>query len=253
MLLGGNFTLLCLLWKTSRGKEKVVVERKKLPSFVVADNLNQPSDEVPLHVENPLSDKVDVILPSNEVTDSPASNEIDENFLSIIVAAKQSLNEFYENIPSNIVADNKSRNELDRNILSNVVIGNQAANVVEKLPSKEVDEKQSINEGAVEKNTDLEDSLQVELSNFLDLGSCQDFETLDISGFNFKIELGTETSSHQEEREIEIGPSQSPGDADSMTTSSSPEEHELENDHSISCQNNYSSLNNKPKRPLLEK
>ena len=143
-------------------KEKVVVERKKPPSFVVADNLNQPSDEVPLHVENPLSDKIDVILPSNEVNDSPASNEIDENALSNIVAAKQSLNEFYENVPSNIVADNQSRNEFDRKILWNVVIGNQATNVVEKLASKEIDEKQSINEGAVEKNTDLEDSLQVE-------------------------------------------------------------------------------------------
>ena len=60
-------------------------------------------NEVPLHVENPLSDKVDVILPSNEVIDSPASNEIDENVLLNIVAAKQSLNEFYENILSIIV------------------------------------------------------------------------------------------------------------------------------------------------------
>ena len=84
------------------------------------------------------------------------------------------------------------------------------------------------------------------------MGSCQDVETLDISGFNFEIELGTETSSHQEEREIEIGHSQSPGDAYSMTTSSSSEEHELENDHSTSCQSNHSSLNNKPKRPLFE-
>ena len=134
--------------------------------------LDQPSDGVPLHVENPVSDKVDVILPSNEVIDWPASNEVDENALSIIVAAKQSLNQFYENIPSNIVADNQSRNDFDRNILSNVAIGNQAENVVEKLPSNEVNEKQSINEGAVERNTDLEDSLQVELSNFLDLGSC---------------------------------------------------------------------------------
>ena len=121
------------------------------------------------------------------------------------------------------------------------------------MNSKEVDEKQSINEGAVEKNTDLKDSLQVELSNFLDLGSCQDVETLDIAGFIFEIQLGTETSSHQEEREIEIGHSQSPADADSMTTSSSSEEHELENDHSISCQSNHSSLNNKPKQPLFEK
>ena len=71
-------------------KEKLVVERKKPPSFVVADNLNQPSDEVPLHFENPLSDKVDVILPSNEVNNSSASNEIEENALSNIVAAKQS-------------------------------------------------------------------------------------------------------------------------------------------------------------------
>ena len=110
-----------------------------------------------------------------------------------------------------------------------------------------------MNEGAVGKNTDLEDSLQVELSNFLDLGSCQDVETLDIYGFNFEIELGTVTSSHQEEREVEIGYSQSPGDADSTTTSSSSEEHELENDHSISCQSNHSSLNNKPKPPLFEK
>ena len=104
----------------------------------------------------------------------------------------------------------------------------------------------------MKKNTDLEDSLQVELSNFLDLGSCQDVGTLDISGFNFEIELSTETFSHQEEREIEIGHSQSPGDADSMTISSSSEEHELENDHPISCQSNNSSLNNKPKRPLFE-
>ena len=83
-----------------KSKEKVVVENKKPHSFVIADNLNQPSDEVPLHVENPLSEKVDVILPSNEVNDNPASNEIDENALSNIVAAKQSLKEFYEKIPS---------------------------------------------------------------------------------------------------------------------------------------------------------
>ena len=101
-----------------KSKEKVVVENKKPHSFVIADNLNQPSDEVPLHVENPLSDKVDVILPSNEGNDNPASNDIDENALSNIVAPKQSLNEFYEKIPSNIVADNQSRNEFDRNILS---------------------------------------------------------------------------------------------------------------------------------------
>ena len=76
---------------------------------------------------------------------------------------------------------------------------------------------------------------------------------LDISGFNFEIDLGTEASSHHEEREIEIGHSQSPGDADSMTTSTFSEEHELENDHSISCQSNHSSLNNQPKRQLFEK
>ena len=64
------------------------MERKKPLSFVVADNLNRPSDEAPLYFGNPLSDEVDVILPSNEVNDSPASNEIDENALSIIAAAK---------------------------------------------------------------------------------------------------------------------------------------------------------------------
>ena len=87
----------------------------------------------------------------------------------------------------------------------------------------------------------------IDFPDTLDLGRCEDKDSLDISGFN--VDVDPETSGQQVERETGFDHSDSSNESSDQSSELSNEEHEM--DESIN-NSNRTFLNNKPKGPFLK-